>query len=129
MVGMDPGWLAPYGYGPNDLAGLIPVSGQMSTHFRVKKLLGDTGPEFRIVVDEYAPFTYASKDLPPICLILGDRKLEYRNRVVENELLAESLKNLGHSHVEFYEMGGLNHNTVVPGAWLLIPDFIKRALP
>jgi acetyl esterase/lipase len=128
MIGMDPRWLAPYGYAPNDLAGIIPVSGQMSTHFRVKKLRGDEGPEFRVVVDEYAPMTYASKDLPPVCLILGDRKIEYRNRVEENDLFATSLRNLGHPQVEFYEMGGLNHGTVLKGAWILIPDFIKRTV-
>lgn len=128
MVGMDPRWLAAHGLSNRILAGLIPVSGQVSTHFHVKKLRGDPGPELRVIVDEYAPLYYAAKDLPPICLITGDRALEYKNRVEENQLLAVSLRNLGHPWVEFYEMGGLNHGAVTRGSALLIPGFIKKVV-
>lgn len=126
MVGMDARWLEPYGHSPMELAGVVPVSGQVSTHFTVKRLRGDSGPELRVVVDEYAPLTYASKDLPPICLIVGDRKIEYRNRVEENELLATSLRNLGHPNVEFHEMGGLDHNTVVDGASIILVGYVRK---
>jgi len=126
MIGMDPRWLAAQGLSNRQLAGIIPVSGQVSTHFQVKKVRGDTQPELRPIIDEYAPLYYASKDLPPICLILGDRRIEYKNRVEENDLLAVSLRNLGHPFVEFYEMGGLNHGGAINGACLLIPGFLKR---
>ena len=128
MVGMDARWLAPHGFTPGDLAGIIPVSAQVTTHFHVKKQRGDTGPEFRPIVDEFAPLFHASKNLPPICFILGDRKIEYKNRVEENDLLSVSLRNLGHPMVEFYEMGGLDHGGVAGGAYLLMPGFVKRAL-
>ncbi|MDR1284232.1 MAG: alpha/beta hydrolase [Opitutaceae bacterium] len=128
MVGMDPRWLAPHGLAPSDLAGLIPVSGQASTHFLVKKIHGDTGPELRVMVDEYAPLWHAAqKKLPPVCLIVGDRNLEIKNRVEENALFATSLRNLGHA-VEFYEIGGHDHIAVQNAAWTLIPGFIKRTL-
>jgi len=127
MVGMDPRWLAPHKLTPNDLAGIIGCSGQVTTHFLVKKLRGDTKPEFRPIIDEYAPLYHASDKLPPICLILGDRKLEYKNRVEENDLLATALRNLGHKHVEFYELGGFNHGGSEQAAFLLFPGFIKRA--
>lgn len=126
MVGMDPRWLAAHGLSHRQLAGLILVSAQVTTHFEVKKLRGDTGPEFRPLIDEYAPLYYASKDLPPVCLILGDRKIEYKNRVEENDLLAASLRNLGHPSVEFHEMGGLDHGMSRYGAWILMPGFIKK---
>lgn len=126
MVGMDPRWLAAHGLSHRQLAGLILVSAQVTTHFEVKKLLGDTGPELRPIIDQYAPLYYASKDLSPVCLILGDRKIEYKNRVEENELLAVSLRNLGHPSVEFHEMGGLDHGMSRYGAWMLIPGFIKK---
>lgn len=128
MVGMDPHWLAAHGLSHRQLAGLILVSAQVTTHFEVKKLLGDTGPELRPIIDRYAPLYYASKDLPPVCLILGDRKIEYKNRVEENDLLATSLRNLGHTAVEFHEMGGLDHGMSRYGAWILIPGFIKKSL-
>lgn len=128
MVGMDPRWLAAEGKSNRDLAGIIPVSAQVTTHFHVKRLLGDKEPEYRPIIDEWAPLYYSSGDLPPICLILGDRKIEYKNRVEENELLAVSLRNLGHPMTEFYEMGGLDHGTVVDGSLTIVPKFIKRVL-
>lgn len=128
MIGMDPRWLKAEGVSNRDLAGIIPVSGQMTTHFHVKKLLGDTGPELRPIINEWAPLFYASKDLPPICLILGERSLELKNRVVENDLLATSLRNLGHPLVEFHEMDGLDHGTVIPSALNITPEFVHRVL-
>jgi len=128
MVGMDPRWLAVHGLSHRDLAGLIPVSGQVTTHFHVKKLRNDPGPEFRPIIDEYAPLYYASKDLPPICLITGDRALEYKSRVEENQLLAVALRNLGHPWVECYEMGGLNHGAVTRGSVIIIPGFVKKVV-
>jgi hypothetical protein len=41
-------------------------------------------------------------------------------------LLAVSLKNLGHPHVEFYEMGGLDHGTVGEGGLIPLRNFIRR---
>ncbi len=128
MIGMDPRWLAACGISNNQLAGLIPVSGQVTTHFHVKKLRGDTGREYRPIIDEYAPLYYSASNLPPICLILGDRRIEYKNRVEENELLATSLRNLGHQNVEFYEMGGLDHGTVGEGGMVVMRQFIRKIL-
>lgn len=128
MISMDPRWLAPHGIPIQRIAGVIPVSGQVTTHFLVKKLRGDKGPQYRPLIDTFAPLYYASKDVPPICLILGDRKIEFPCRVEENELLAISLKRLGHPHVEFYEMGGLDHGTVVKGGMILLKQFVHRVL-
>lgn len=126
MVGMDPRWLAAHGLSHRQLAGLILVSAQVTTHFQIKKLRGDTGPEFRPIIDEYAPLYWASKDLPPVLLVTGDRRIEYKNRVEENDLFATSLRNLGHTAVEFHEMGGLDHGSVRFGAWVLMPGFIQK---
>lgn len=126
MVGMDPRWLAGEGLSNRRLAGLIPVSAQVTTHFKVKKLRGDMGEQFRPLIDEYAPLYYCASNLPPICLVLGDRKIEYKCRVEENDLLAVSLRTLGHKNVEFYELAGLNHGTVVTGAMPYARQFIEK---
>lgn len=128
MVGMDPKWLAPHGFSPKDLAGLIPVSAQVSTHFLVKKLRGDTGPQYRPLIDAYAPLYYCAADLPPICLIVGDRAIEWKARVEENALLAASLRSVGHPNVEFYEMGGLNHGMVGEAGLVVARAFIQRVI-
>lgn len=126
LVGMDPRWLKPHGLAPGNLAGLIPLSAQATTHFHVKELRGVPGPALRPVIDEFAPLHHVSKDLPPICLILGDRRLEFECRVEENEFLAITLRKLGHPDVEFHELPGLDHNTVTRGAAALMPAFVRR---
>lgn len=128
MIGMDPQWLEKYQISNRSLAGIIPVSAQVTTHFQVKKLRGDTAPSLKPVIDEYAPLFYASKDLPPICLLTGDRKIEFKSRVEENDFLAVTLKNLGHPMSEFHEMPGLDHGHAAGGAALLMPAFIEKVL-
>jgi acetyl esterase/lipase len=128
MIAMDPKWLAAHGVSTRQLAGVMPVSGQMTTHFLVKKQRGDAGPQLRPIIDEYAPLYHAAADLPPICLVVGGRDIEFKSRVEENELMAVTLRNLGARHVEFHEMAGLDHNGVEQGAMLIIPGFLKRVL-
>lgn len=128
MIAMDPKWLEAHELSNKSLAGVIPVSGQMTTHFTVKKQRGDTGPELRPIIDEYAPLYYAANEFPPICMIVGGRDIEFKSRVEENELMAVTLRNLGHKNVEFYEMAGLDHGTVEQGAVIVMRGFIQRTL-
>ncbi|MEY3896388.1 MAG: hypothetical protein RLZZ214_1908 [Verrucomicrobiota bacterium] len=126
MVGEDPQWLAPYGVSPRSLAGILPVSAQVTTHFHVKELRKITGPSLVPVIDDFAPLRHAAKDLPPICLITGDRRIEFKCRVEENELFYATLRNLEHPNVEFHEIKDLDHRTVVKGAATIMPVFIER---
>jgi len=126
MVGMDPHWLKAFDASPSSLAGLLPVSAQVTTHFHVKELQGNKEPSLVPVIDQYAPLRFASKDLPPICLVTGDRHIEFKSRVEENELFYITLKNLGHPAVEFHELKDLDHNTVTRGAAPLLPAFITQ---
>jgi acetyl esterase/lipase len=126
MIGMDPKWLAARGVSNLQLAGLIPISAQVSTHFHVKKLRGDAGPQYRPLIDEYAPLYYCASNLPPICLITGGRSIEFKCRVEENDLMAASLRTLGHRHVEFHELSGFDHGTIGAGAMPLTLDFIHK---
>lgn len=126
MVGMDPQWLKPHGLQPSAIAGLLPVSAQVTTHFQVKALRGDKNPSLVPVIDGFAPLHFASKDLPPICLITGDRRIEWPCRVEENELLFATLKKLGHPDVAFHELKDLDHGTVPNGAAAVMPGFISR---
>ena len=126
MTGMDPKWLAPHDLTPRSLAGLLPVSAQVTTHFHVKELRGIKGNPLQPMIDDFAPLQFVSKDLPPICLILGDRRIEFKCRVEENELFYATLRNLEHPDVEFHELKDLDHGTVTQGAAKLMPVFIER---
>lgn len=128
LIAMDPKWLGAHKLSNKSLAGVIAISGQMTTHFTVKKQRGDTGPDLRPIIDEYAPLYYAANEFPPICLIVGGRDIEFKSRVEENELMAVTLRNLGHKKVEFYEMAGLDHGTVVEGSMIVMRGFMQRTL-
>lgn len=126
MVAMDPKWLAAHGLSHKQLAGVIPVSAQVTTHFHVKELRGIQGDPLVPVIDEFAALHFVSKDLPPFCLITGDRKLDWPCRVEENEFMAATLRKLGHPDVEFRENKDLDHNSVMRAAGRIMPEFIAR---
>jgi len=126
MVGMDPRWLKPYGLSPNNLAGLIPISAQVTTHFAVKRMLKLDNGGYRPLITPEAPLYYCSSKLPPICIITGDRKIEWPCRVEENELMAASLRRLNHPYIEFHELPGKDHGSVASGVDEIIRKFMSR---
>ena len=73
---MAPKWLAPYGLNYKDIAGLILVSGQMTTHFNIKSDLGRDNGRYNPLIDEYAPLAHLAADLPPIIMITGESGLD-----------------------------------------------------
>lgn len=132
MVGLDPRWLKPYGIEPKRIAGLVILSGQVSTHFNVRKNMNYSQPEYATIIDEKAPMFYLSKDAPPIQLLLGDRKIEWPTRVEENQWMAAALRAMKHPHVEFYEHAGYDHGKMgnCPEAFARIRRFVtKEELP
>ena len=58
MVGMDPRWLAKTGHRIDELAGLIPVSGQATKHFNVRKYAGDNDAQYLPKIDDLAPLAH-----------------------------------------------------------------------
>lgn len=126
MVGMDPKWLAAHKLSNRRLAGLIPVSAQVTTHFHVKELRGHKADRLVPVIDEFAPLFFVSKDLSPVCLITGDRRIEWPCRVEENELFHATLRHLGHPAAEFHEIKDLDHGSIPQGAARIMPGFIQR---
>lgn len=114
--------------GMNDLslAGVIAISGQTTKHFTVKELLGDTDPSLVPKIDKWAPLYYVNQETPPILLVVGDRYIEWECRVSENMLLADSIKELTKNRVEFYEIKGHTHMTVMQPALILIERFVRK---
>ena len=127
MVGLDPKWLAPYGFRPTDLAGIAPLTGQMTKHFNVRKVgFKDADPQFLPKIDEWAPLAYASTNaLPPCCFLTGGRDIEWKGRVEENELLAASIRANGGKRCEFHETEGNHGGGVYPSSYVL-RDFVMR---
>jgi len=127
MVGLDPRWLKSFGRRPTDLAGIAPLTGQMTKHFNVRKVgFKDDDPQFLPKIDEWTPLHYAAKDgVPPACFLTGGRDVEWKVRVEENEMLAASMRALGNASVEFHETEGDHGGGVTPSSYFL-RDFVMK---
>lgn len=125
MVGLDKRRLAPYGLDPDTLAGIIPFSPQVITHFTARKEMGL--PETTPFVNELAPLYHIRKDAPPILLITGDRELEMLGRYDENAYMDRMLTVLKHPDHRLIEIGGYGHMMAEPAYPLLLKE-IERIL-
>lgn len=128
MIGMDPRWLKSHDIDRSRIAGLILISGQVTTHFQVRKMLKYPQPEFRPVIDENAPLYHMTKEAPPMLIVMGDRRIEWPARVEENEFMAASLRAMKHPHVEFHENENYDHGQVgnAPEAFEQIKGFMEK---
>ncbi len=123
MIGLDKKWLAAYGIDPNDIAALIPFSGQAISHYayRETKGLKPTQP----TIDEFAPLFWVRPDAPPLVIVSGDRELELYGRYEENAYLWRMMKVAGHKHTHLYELDGYDHGAMADPAFHILKNFIK----
>lgn len=128
MVGMDGSWLARHGFDNRRLAGLFPVSGQMTTHFRFKEDMRYPQTQFEPVIDRYAPLGHLSADLPPILLVTGEPGLDIAGRPEENAFMAASLKALGHRFVRCVHLPGRDHGGALDGCEPVLAAFLAEVL-
>ncbi len=108
MIGIDGRYLGQHGLKLGDIAGLMPVAGQMITHSTVRKERGIPGT--RPVIDEAAPAYHVRDDAPPFLNIVGSRDLPARAE--ENRYFVAAMKAAGHKDVTYFEVDGRNHGTV-----------------
>ncbi|MAX27255.1 MAG: lipase [Phycisphaeraceae bacterium] len=125
MVGLDKKWLAKHEIDANQLAGIVPFSGQMTTHFRVRKERGFTGNH--PVLDEYAPLWHIRKDASPFLLITGDRDMEFPGRTEENLLMNKMMQVVGHPNSTMYELQGYGH-LMTAGGYPILERWVNQQL-
>jgi len=126
MVSMDKTWLAAYNIDANRIAGILPLSPQTITHFKIRKEMGI--PDTQPIIDAYAPLFHVRKDLPPLVLITGDRELEMLGRYEENAYLMRMMKLNGNKQTTLYELDGFGHSAMMqPGLYLLV-DQLKKLM-
>ncbi len=128
MITLDKKYLQKYNIDANQIAGLIPFSGQAITHFQIRKEQGIR--ELQPTIDQYAPLFHVRKDAPPIVLITGDRELELFGRYEENAYLARMLKLVNHPSTKLLEEEGFDHVGMAnPGFFILkkeVQDLTKK---
>jgi acetyl esterase/lipase len=124
MIGLDKHYLAAYGIDANSIEKLVPFSGQMITHFIIRKERGI--PDYQPVVDEYAPQFHVRADAPPLYLITGDRELELLGRYEENAYMWRMMKLSGHKQTTLYEMDGFDHGGMAEPAFDLLLKIVRK---
>ncbi len=126
MVGLDKRWLAAHGIDADRVAGLIPFSGQVLTHYAHRETLGMT--PFQPMIDEYAPLAHVRADAPPIVIISGDRNLELYGRYEETAYFWRLFQMVGHPDATIYELQGFTHGNMADPAVQILRDNIRRIL-
>ena len=126
MIGLDKHWLAKYGIDADRVAGLIPFSGQLLSHYNYRQTLGMT--PYQPLIDAYAPLAHVRADAPPIVIISGDRELELYGRYEETAYFWRLLKMVGHPDATLYELQGFGHGNMADPAVQILKDNVRRIL-
>jgi hypothetical protein len=121
MIGLENKWLAKYGINTNQIAGLIPLSPQVISHFTIRE--ENNISKYLPLIDIYAPLYHIKKETPPIVLITGDREMELLGRYEENAYFFRMMKVIENPRVQLFELQGFDHGDMVkPGIPLLMKE-------
>ena len=123
IITMDKSYLAKYNIDPMEIAGLISFSGQVITHFTIRKEQGikSTQPS----IDNYAPINFVRAETPPILLITGDREMELLGRYEENAYFLRMMKLNNNKNSRLYELQGFDHSGMAEPAFPLLINEVE----
>lgn len=124
MCGLDKRWLAKHGVNADDLAGLIPLSPQVITHFTIRDERGieETQP----IIDDLAPLFHVRKDAPSVLLVTGDREKELMGRYEECAYFWRMMMLAGHKAMTLHELGGFDHGKMPEPAFPLLIRWVEE---
>ncbi|HOY22998.1 MAG TPA: alpha/beta hydrolase [Cellvibrio sp.] len=109
MLAMDERYLRAQGIGTDAIAGFVSLSGQMTTHFNVRKERGLS--DVPLVVDDAAPSHYVRKDIPRLLLLIGDH--DWPARLEENQLIYAQFVQLAKTDkASFKVITNRDHNAI-----------------
>lgn len=122
MIGLDKKYLAAHDIDADQIAGLIPFSGNVINHLTVRAEQGI--PITQPTIDAMAPLYHVRPDAPPILLITGDREKELVGRYEENAYFWRMMQVVGHPDTRIFELDGYGHGMVEAATPLLV-DMVK----
>lgn len=128
MVGLDKSYLAKHDIDANQIAALIPVTGQMITHQTVRKEQGIEPSKFRPTIDQFAPLYHVRKDAPPTLCITGGWGVDMLMRAEENLYFVAMMKLVGHKSIEHIVIEGADHGRCGKECWPYVTSFIEKTL-
>lgn len=128
MVGLDKTYLDKHGIDANQIAALIPVTGQMITHQTVRVEQGIEPSKYRPTIDKFAPLYHIRKDAPPTLCITGGWEVDMLMRAEENLYFVSMMKLIGHKSVRQVVIEGANHSRCGKECWPHVIEFIEKTL-
>lgn len=131
QIAYEPMYLAAYNVKTSDLAGVIPISGQMFTHFTIRKERGVKDPGTTPVIDTDAPVFHVQKGLPPTLLIIGDN--DWPTRLEEYQYLMALARHTGMKDIAMKVIADRDHGSIMgkmvsptdPG-WQAMLEFMNK---
>lgn len=112
LLAMDPKYLREAGLTDRSIAGFIPMSGQLMTHFTVRKERGVDNSQSLVAADEAAPIFHLRKDTAPIFLVVGDN--DWPARLEENQYFAAAMQKVAkNEHISLLVVPDRDHGTIM----------------
>jgi acetyl esterase/lipase len=108
IVGLDGRYLQAHGLTLAAVAGLIPVSGQMLTHYTIREERGLQ--KFNVSADEAAPIFHCRPDTPPLLVLYADKDMATRQE--ENVYFVSTMKAAGNKRVHGVLVADRDHGTI-----------------
>ncbi len=108
MLGMDAQYLSAAGVKVSDLAGFIPVSGQVVTHYTVREERGEA--KYAITADEAAPVHFAREKSPPFLVLYAENDMAARAE--ENAYFVAVMRGAGNKSVTGQLIADRTHGSI-----------------
>jgi acetyl esterase/lipase len=108
MLGMDGQYLTAAGVKLEDVAGVIPVSGQTMTHYTVREERG-IGKN-QVTADQAAPVHFVRKTSPPFLVLYADRDMAARAE--ENAYFVAMMQGVGNKNVSGLMIEDRTHGSI-----------------
>lgn len=128
VIGLDKSYLAKHEIDANQIAGLIPVTGQMVTHATIRGELEVPDARTRPTIDKYAPLYHVRADAPPTLAISGGWEVDMNMRAEENLYFVSMMKLVGHKNVRHVVIEGANHGQCGAKCWPHVIEFVEKTL-
>ena len=92
------------------MAGFIPISGQMMTHYTVREERGIKDHNI-VTADEAAPINHLHKDTPPFLILYADHDMPARRE--ENLYFIAALRAAGNTQERHLQIDDRTHGSIV----------------
>jgi acetyl esterase/lipase len=110
LLAVDPQHLAEAGVQPDDVAGFVSMSSQMTTHFTVAEERGLSSSV--ITADDAAPIHHLRKNTAPMLILIGDD--DWPARLEENAYFVAAMRRVAENpNLSFQVIAGRTHSGIL----------------